>query len=72
MNRLLFSASEMESRYPNLIRACQWTGHLTASEAHLVLWAVKNNIADPLGSKRVALFGSPKHLISQAVRTRNL
>lgn len=71
MNPLPAPISEIGIRYPNLTRACQWVGNLTATEACLVLWAVKNHIPGPVGSKRVKLFGDPEHLTSQAVRARN-
>jgi len=72
MKPLTSPINEIEIRYPNLTRACQWIGDLTPSEARLALWAVKNHITGPVGGKRVALFGDPKHLISQVVRVRNL
>jgi hypothetical protein len=72
MESITLPIEEISVKYPNLTRACQWIGDLTLSEARLVVWAVKNHIAGPVGSKRVALFGNSQHLISQAVRVRNL
>ncbi len=71
MNKLVSPITEIGTRYPNLTRACQWVGSLTNSEARLVVWAQKNRIPGPIGGERVALFGGPKQLIQQAVRTRN-
>ncbi|MDB5239761.1 MAG: hypothetical protein JWP57_386 [Spirosoma sp.] len=72
MEPLTSPIDEIPVKYPNLTRACQWIADLTSSEAHLVVWTAKNHISGPAGSKRVALFGDSQHLITQAVRVRNL
>lgn len=72
MKRLPAPIFEMKTRYPNLTRACQWIGHLNTDEACWVIWVAKNHITNPPVGKRVTLFGDPSHLISQAVRVRNM
>ncbi len=72
MKRSTTPICEMQTRYPNLTRACQWIGHLNSEEACWVIWVAKYHISSPPVGKRVTLFGNPGHLISQAVRVRNM
>ena len=71
-NRTISPISQIETRYSNLLQACQWVAALTRSEARLVLWSYKNHLNLNVGGKRVAQAGGAQHIISQAVRFRNL
>lgn len=70
MNGLFSSTNETDIRYPNLCQACQWVADLSHYEAQLVIWAYKHHISQ-IDNKRVADFGSAKHIIDQAYRYRN-